>query len=135
MKTFTTIINEGLVNQPKQEFIIIKPGFIQYSTRILDELLVHGFVVRNRAFKKLSLKGAKSLYKTHSEESFYDDLCKYMSSDYSMGVTLINTKDEDLSAIKANIRLRYGVDDMRNAIHSSDSTPNMKRESKIYFKD
>lgn len=135
MKTVTTLINEGLINQTKQEFIIIKPGFLKYSTRILDELLAKGFVVRNRSIQKLTLETAKEIYIPHKDESFYDDLCQYMSSDYSMGVTLLNTKGLDLVAIKDEIRKRYGVDEMRNAIHSSDSVENMKRESKLYFRN
>ena len=135
MKTVTTLINEGLINQTKQEFIIIKPGFLKYSTRILDELLAKGFVVRNRSIQKLTLETAREIYIPHKDESFYDDLCQYMSSDYSMGVTLLNTKGLDLVAIKDEIRKRYGVDEMRNAIHSSDSVENMKRESKLYFRN
>ena len=135
MKTVTTLINEGLINQTKQEFIIIKPGFLKYSTRILDELLSKGFVVRNRSIQKLTLETARAIYAPHKDESFYDDLCQYMSSDYSMGVTLLNTKGLDLVAIKDEIRKRYGVDEMRNAIHSSDSVENMKRESKLYFRN
>ena len=135
MKTVTTLINEGLINQTKQEFIIIKPGFLKYSTRILDELLSKGFVVRNRSIQKLTLETAREIYIPHKDESFYDDLCQYMSSDYSMGVTLLNTKGLDLVAIKDEIRKRYGVDEMRNAIHSSDSVENMKRESKLYFRN
>ena len=135
MKTVTTLINEGLINQTKQEFVIIKPGFLKYSTRILDELLAKGFVVRNRSIQKLTLETAREIYIPHKDESFYDDLCQYMSSDYSMGVTLLNTKGLDLVAIKDEIRKRYGVDEMRNAIHSSDSVENMKRESKLYFRN
>lgn len=133
MKKLSDIINEGLVKQTKQEFIIIKPGFLKYSTRILDELLTKGFIVRNRSVQKLTLKTAKKIYKSHKDEPFYDDLCQYMSSGYSMGVTLLNTKGLDLTAIKDDIRNRYGVDEMRNAIHSSDSKSNVKRESKLYF--
>ena len=135
MKTVTTLINEGLINQTKQEFVIIKPGFLKYSTRILDELLSKGFVVRNRSIQKLTLETARTIYAPHKDEPFYDDLCQYMSSDYSMGVTLLNTKGLDLVAIKDEIRKRYGVDEMRNAIHSSDSIENMKRESKLYFRN
>ena len=135
MKTMTTLINERLINQTKQEFIIIKPGFLKYSTRILNELLSKGFVVRSRSIQKLTLKTARKIYISHKDESFYDDLCQYMSSDYSMGVTLLNTKGLDLVAIKDEIRRRYGVDEMRNAIHSSDSVKNMKRESKLYFRN
>lgn len=135
MKTVTTLINEGLINQTKQEFVIIKPGFLKYSTRILDELLSKGFVVRNRSIQKLTLETARKIYISHKDEPFYDDLCQYMSSDYSMGVTLLNTRGLDLIAIKDEIRKRYGVDEMRNAIHSSDSVKNMKRESKLYFRN
>ena len=67
------------------------------------------------------------------EKSDFEDLCKYMSSGDSIGFVLCNYKGADLLKLKDNIRNKYGVDEMRNAIHSSDSGLNVYRESKIYF--
>ena len=50
-----------------------------------------------------------------------------------INIELIENDIELLLKIKDNIRDKYGVDEMRNAIHSSDSNLNVYRESKIYF--
>ena len=76
---------------------------------------------------------AKKLYKPHNKEDFYENLCKYMSSGDSIGFVLCNFGNSDLLELKDQIRDKYGVDEMRNAIHSSDSGLNVYRESKIYF--
>ena len=74
----------------------------------------------------------------HSEESFYNDLCKYMSSDISVGYCLNYTGKEDpikmTNKLKDEIREQFGKDEMKNAIHSSDSEANVVREATIYFK-
>ena len=36
--------------------------------------------------------------------------------------------------LKDEIREQFGKDEMKNAIHSSDSEANVVREAKIYFK-
>jgi nucleoside diphosphate kinase len=56
-----------------------------------------------------------------------------MSSGDSIGYLLYNPKKVDILKLKDNIRKTYGKDEMRNAIHSSDSKANVKRESNIYF--
>ena len=74
----------------------------------------------------------------HSEEPFYKDLCKYMSSDISVGYCLNYTGKGDpiemANKLKDEIREQFGKDEIRNAIHSSDSEANVVREAKIYFK-
>ena len=69
----------------------------------------------------------------HNKESFYEDLCKYMSSDDSIGFILCNYGPYSMDELKKDIRKQFGIDDMKNAIHSSDSPLNAYRESKIYF--
>ena len=56
-----------------------------------------------------------------------------MSSGDSIGFVLCNYGDKDMLKLKDEIRNKYGKDEMRNAIHSSDSGLNVYRESKIYF--
>lgn len=93
-----------------------------------------------RLRKNLTYKDAQKLYEIHKDKSFYEDLCKYMSSGDSIGYTLrydgnskniIKLSDE----IKKDIRKSFGKDDMRNTLHSSDDIDNVKRESLIYFKN
>lgn len=130
MKQLATFLAEAI---NKKEFLIIKPEFLQYRNEILDILKENKIIPIRELRKTLSLSEAKNLYKPHSKKDFYKDLCEYMSSGDSIGFVLCNYGNADLIKIKDKIRDKYGVDDMRNAVHSSDSDLNVARESKIYF--
>lgn len=131
MKQLAEFLTEAISN--KKEFLIIKPEFIHYKNDILNILKENNIIPIRELQKTLSLDEAKKLYKVHSKEKFYKDLCNYMSSGDSIGFVLCNYGDCDLLKLKDKIRKKYGVDDMRNAVHSSDSGLNVYRESKIYF--
>lgn len=130
MKSLVEFITES---QNKREFMIIKPEFLQYRNEIIEFLKQHNIIPIQELRKTLTLSEAKKLYKPHSKEDFYENLCKYMSSGDSIGFILCNFGNDDLLELKDEIRDKYGVDEMRNAIHSSDSGLNVHRESKIYF--
>lgn len=130
MKSLVEFITES---QNKKEFMIIKPEFLQYRNEILEFLKQHNIIPIQELRKTLTLSEAKKLYKPHSKEDFYENLCKYMSSGDSIGFVLCNYGNNDLLALKDQIRNKYGVDEMRNVVHSSDSGLNVHRESKIYF--
>lgn len=122
-----------LEQQNKKEFIIIKPGFLEYKNEILEFLKEHKIIPVRELRKTLTLDEAKKFYKVHAKEDFYEDLCNYMSEADSEGILLCNYGGEDLLKLKEEIRKKYGKDEMRNCIHSSDSGLNVARESKIYF--
>lgn len=119
--------------QNKKEFLIIKPEFCHLRNEILDFLKQHHIIPIRELRKTLALSEAKKLYKVHAQEDFYEDLCQYMSSGDSIGFVLCNFGDDDLLTLKDEIRKKFGKDDMRNAVHSSDSGLNVFRESQIYF--
>jgi nucleoside-diphosphate kinase len=129
MKLFKEI-RESFKNM---EFVIIKPGFERYKDEILDYLVKNGLVINKVLKRHLSLDKALLLYIPHYNKDFYWDLCEYMSSGDSIGYLLYNPKKVDILKLKDNIRKIYGKDEMHNAIHSSDSKANVKRESNIYF--
>ena len=120
-------------------FVIIKPGFLNLSDKILEKFTSNGYELYQMKTKKLLLSEAKELYSIHKEEDFYEDLCKYMSSDLSAAIIFKNSNSknifEDTKKIKDSIRKQYGESDMRNVIHSSDSLSHMINEQSIYFND
>lgn len=130
MRNLIDFITEA---QNKKEFLIIKPEFLHYRNDILEILKENQIIPIRELRKTLSMSEAKKLYKPHNKEDFYEDLCKYMSSGDSIGFVLCNYGGADLLKIKDSIRKKFGVDEMRNAVHSSDSSLNVSRESKIYF--
>lgn len=117
-------------------FIIIKPGFLNISDKIIEKFIQNGYVVKRSKSKKLLLSEAKELYSIHKDEDFYEPLCNYMSSDITTAFILSSHGDdifEKTSKIKDELREEYGESDMRNVIHSSDSKEHMIDEMKIYF--
>lgn len=130
MKNIVEFITE---QENKKEFMIIKPEFLEYRNDIIEFLKTNQIIPIRELRKTLTLSEAKKLYKVHSKEDFYEDLCNYMSSGDSIGFVLCNYGGKDMLKLKDKIREKYGKDEMRNAIHSSDSGLNVYRESKIYF--
>jgi len=137
MKTFS----ETLAAQFNRAwiFVIVKPGFENLSYTVVERFAADGWKLRRTKPKQLILSEAKRLYAVHKGEDFYDALCKYMSSDISVG--MIFEKDmpmgeqvfKEVGKIKEEIRKEYGESDMRNVLHSSDSLSAMSEESQIYF--
>lgn len=118
--------------------IVLKPGFIglEYTVPIFDLLKENGYKIVKSKTKRLLETEAKELYKVHSQEDFYEDLCKYMSSGLSTAMILYKKSDnifKDFEKLKDKIREEYGESDMRNVIHSSDSYKNFTHESQVYF--
>ena len=90
--------------------------------------------------KQLLLKEAKRLYAIHKDEEWYKDLCEYMSSEPTTAMILKNENMvmspeifDKVGVIKDEIRKKYGEDEMRNVIHSSDSIIHMNNEKSVYF--
>lgn len=122
----------------KKVFIIVKPGFLTLAPTIVKMFEDEGFMLYQTKTKKLLQNESMRLYYIHKDEDWYPSLCKYMSSDISMGMTfLYNGSDEKAIEktlkLKDKIRGKWSESDMRNVMHSSDAFDNMKKESSIYF--
>lgn len=118
--------------------VVLKPGFIgpEFTVPIFDLLKENKYKIVKSKTKRLLETEAKELYKVHSQEDFYEDLCKYMSSGLSTAMILYKKSDDifkDFEKLKDKIREEYGESDMRNVIHSSDSYESFTHESQIYF--
>lgn len=135
MKTLSSFISESLDSQ--REFVILKPEFTD-KDRDFEELLNnHGWKVIQKKKQTLSKEKAEKLYAMHKHKPFYDALINYMSSGpcvcYSVFTDDKTKKDpvKDMSKIKDEVRKVWGKDDMKNAMHSSDSSENVIRETNI----
>lgn len=143
MKTISKWLIEHL-NTPKdcKAFIIIKPGFLEYTDEIFKYCTDKGFIMHDHTNPiKLSNEQIRDLYRCHSKEDWYDDLCKYMASDDIVAAEFVWDYDKHpgvntislMKEIKQHFRDKYGKDDMKNCMHSSDSLENVQREGKIIF--
>lgn len=132
MKSLKDFIKES-VNEING-FAILKPGFLEHEDEFIKMLNNNGWSIIQKKKIKLTLDQAKDLYSPHKDKEFYNDLCKYMSSDECLVV--ICSKDvkdpiADMKKIKNKVRDAWGESEMKNAMHSSDSLENVVRESKI----
>lgn len=118
-------------------FVVIKPGFLDKATAIVDKFKRAGFEYKQWRTKHLTMGEAKRMYYVHKDEDFYYPLCKYMSSGPCMGIIFEWWGEGDVfktvAALKDKIREQFGVDDMRNCLHSSDNAENMAKEASIFF--
>ena len=120
-------------------FVIVKPGFQNLCKSIVEVFKNKGWTLSRTRPKQLTYREAKQLYMSHAKEDFYKDLCRYMSSDVSVGLIfekphqLDEKTFQEVGKIKDYIRDKWGEDDMRNVLHSSDSLSAMENESQIYF--
>jgi len=117
-------------------FAILKPEFLNHEEDFIKLLNNNGWNIIQKTKKKLTQGEAEELYKMHKGKKFYNDLCKYMSSDDCLCCLCHkDCKDpiKDMDALKDKVRKTWGKDDMKNAMHSSDSLENVNRESKLIF--
>ena len=136
MKSLTNYIYEAM-QKKFNGFAILKPEFLDIQDDFEDMLEDNGWKISDLTKIKMSLDDAKNLYKSHEKEDFYDDLCKYMSSGKCIAYELYKDCEDpikDLKKLKDKVRDKWGKDDMKNCMHSSDSKENVEREADICFK-
>lgn len=120
-------------------FTIVKPGFLDRTEDILLDFKREGWEMVKTTVKTLTMREAKELYKIHKDEQWYDSLCEYMSSGPSRAIMFERPGQQDkgtyesVAKLKDSIRKKWGIDDCRNVMHSSDSMPAMEHELRFYF--
>lgn len=117
-------------------FCILKPGFLDHETDFKNLLTNNAWRIIQTVRRTLTHEEAEELYKMHKKKKFYKDLCDYMSNGDSICCMCYKECDnpvKDMKTIKDMARNAWGIDDMRNAMHSSDSLENVKREYKLIF--
>lgn len=137
MKSLNQFIYE-VENSEVNGFCVLKPEFLSHTEDFLKMLSNQGWTVVQKLKKKIDIDTAKSLYQMHKDKPFYNDLCDYMSSgDALYCLCQKDCKDPitDMKTLKDKVRKAWGKDDMRNAMHSSDTLANVNRESKLIFEN
>jgi len=129
-------IYENKSNNEYNMFIIIKPGFLSKKDDIFKSLEENDWKIINKKTFKMSHETAEELYEMHKGKDFYSDLCDYMSNGRCICCTCFKdcrSPVKEMDKLKNELRKKYGKDDMRNTLHSSDSNKNVKREANIIF--
>jgi len=130
----------------EKTFLMIKPDAVRKN--LIGEILKRtedaGFKIVDLKMVKLSLPQVRKFYQVHKGKTFYEKLVKFVSSDRLVGVLLtrrnavkklrelVGTTDPK-EAKKGTIRHDLAADVTKNAVHASDSTANVRFESKFFF--
>ena len=125
---------------------IIKPDAIRnnYTGKIYDHILSHGFNITCAKIIRLNKKDAQNFYFIHKDKPFFDELTEFMSSEKCMVLvlkkenavdewrkTIGNTNPDD--AEDGTIRKLYASSLSENAVHGSDSNENAIKEISFFF--
>ena len=136
MKKLSKYYEDLVLNPEANGFCMLKPGFAQYADEFEKLLAANGWKVINKCVKKFTRDEIENFYSCHKDKPFYNRLCDYMITDDCCCYSCYkNCKDpyKDMAEFKDKIRDQWGEDDMKNAMHSSDSKTNMKSETKLAF--
>ena len=120
-------------------FIIIKPEFLKYTDDIINDLHRRDFIIIEAEEKILTREEAETIYSCHKDKDFFEELIDYMTSGPCIGMVLLSPFSDRISAIevlnnlKMKYRHRYGIDNMRNVIHSSDCYQSVLYETEAFF--
>lgn len=117
-------------------FCILKPGFLDHEDDWCNLLKNNGWQIVQKKNIKLDKELASELYGCHKDKDFYDDLIEYMCSENCICCQCHKDCEDpigDMKLLKDKCRKSWGEDEMRNAMHSSDSIENVNREIKLIF--
>lgn len=130
--------DKSLEQDQTNGFCILKPEFLDHEDDWKNMLTNNGWRIMQTTRRTLTHDEAEELYKMHKSKKFYKDLCDYMSSGDSICCKCYKDCDnpiKDMKTIKDMVRKAWGIDDMKNGMHSSDSLENVKRECKLIFEN
>lgn len=136
MRTLKKYYEDLVLNPEPNAFCMLKPGFAQYKDEFEKQLTANGWKIINHCTKRFTRQEIEDFYACHKEKDFYYKLCDYMITDDCECYTCYKRCDDpikEMSKFKDKIRDEWGEDEMKNAMHSSDSKENVIRECKLVF--
>ena len=127
---------------------LIKPDAVERNLigKIVQIFEDNGLVIDQMKKIKVDMDFAKKFYSVHSDKTFFNDLCSYISSGPLVAMVLKGEnavqKNRDLmgatnpkDAKPGTIRNLYAISIDKNSVHGSDSVENAKIEIDLFFKN
>lgn len=138
MKSLTNYLASNISDPMRKNHVlaVVKPGFENLLGTVSNLFKENGYTIVKTKSTRLTMEQAEQLYKVHKKESFYEELCKYMSSGITTAFILKKKSDnifDEFAKLKDKIRDEYGESEMRNVLHSSDSYKSFTHEAGVYF--
>ena len=122
----------------EETYFILKPSFVNRETvnLLISKITENNLEIKEEKLVKYTKDCALKHYKEKRKCDFYDELCAYLSSDYSYCIIAKGNNAISLGLkIKKEIRemfLKNNQKTMKNVIHSSDSIINAQKEIEIF---
>lgn len=104
---------------------MIKPGFGHVVGDILKMLIENNFSIELMIERRLTQNQAYLLYAEHAHAPFFEDLCKYITSDSVFIISLYSPHKDAWAqwrSLMPSIREKYGINMRQNVVHGSDSS-------------
>lgn len=138
MKSLTNYLASNISDPMRKNHVlaVVKPGFENLLGTVSNLFKENGYTIVKTKSTRLTMEQAEQLYEVHKKESFYEELCKYMSSGITTAFILKKKSDnifDEFAKLKDKIRDEYGESEMRNVLHSSDSYKSFTHEAGVYF--
>lgn len=137
MKSIKDIVNESnatKTNKKPNGFCLLKPGFDEHEKEFYNILNQNGWRVLDKRRVLLTPDQVSALYVDLEKEPYYGELCDYMSSGDCICCSCYKECEkpvDEMCSLKKKIREKWGIDEMKNAMHCSDSEDNVVRECNI----
>ncbi|GCB70421.1 nucleoside diphosphate kinase homolog 5 [Scyliorhinus torazame] len=128
---------------------LIKPDAIDNADEIEETILRSGFTVLQKRKVVLSPELCSDIYAAHYGKMFFPSLTAFMSSGPTIAMVIVRHQAvaywRDLigpaNSVNAkethpgSLRALYGTDELRNAVHGSETTSAAEREIRLIFPD
>lgn len=104
---------------------MIKPDAYLQIGKIVNLIEERGFTLSSLKFVRLEKQDAEKFYLEHRGKPYFNQLIDYITSDIVVAIEVIS--DNCISKIKDvvnEVRKQFGQDQIKNAIHGSDSSAN-----------
>jgi len=125
---------------------IIKPDAVKAGHADEINLMIKnsGLKILKKKELQLSKEEAQKFYAVHSDKSFYNELCEFMTSGpiivqmiegenaIELYRTIMGSTNPE-EAEENTIRKKFATSIEENAVHGSDSSENAKKEIEFFF--
>ena len=132
----------------QKTLVIVKPDAVirGYTGEIIARFEKNGLKVIALRMLKLSKQEARKFYQVHKNQSFFDRLTIFMSSDPVVAMVL-EGGDDSITKVRAimgatdpaeadagTIRKDFATDKTKNSVHGSDSPESVATEIPFFFR-
>eukprot|EP00455_Lapot_gusevi_P023336 TRINITY_DN2425_c0_g1_i1.p1 TRINITY_DN2425_c0_g1~~TRINITY_DN2425_c0_g1_i1.p1 ORF type:complete len:405 (-),score=100.67 TRINITY_DN2425_c0_g1_i1:56-1171(-) len=129
--------------QSGRSVLVIKPDAFDASGKILDAVCKQGFILSKLKMIRLTQQQAETFYETDTANPLYQQNVRHLRSDPIIAAELVSEDcvnklrrvvgDEEGKMAASSLKSRFGTDEIKNAVHCSQTDQDAQRESQFFF--